>query len=92
MGTTSISKTNLTSRGRSCYLVGEPFCMKPACPHCGSKDTRPSHMDNWVSKFMGLLGLSPYRCRSCLKRFFRWPDSVAAEKTKKKEKEAPPRE
>jgi hypothetical protein len=42
----------------------------PRCPSCGSKDTRRSRRST-LSLLAGIVGLHPFRCRVCRKRFHR---------------------
>jgi hypothetical protein len=39
------------------------------CPMCGSRDVRPSRVNNFIDRFRVKLGLFPFRCRGCTKRF-----------------------
>jgi hypothetical protein len=42
---------------------------QPFCPRCGWHNTRPSHTLNAVDVLVRVLGMRPYRCRSCGNRF-----------------------
>jgi hypothetical protein len=42
----------------------------PECPACGSKDIRHSHINSGADRFRKKLGLHPFRCRGCTRRFF----------------------
>lgn len=42
----------------------------PECPHCGSKDIRISHVYGPIDRLRVKLGLAPFRCRGCTRRFF----------------------
>jgi hypothetical protein len=39
------------------------------CPLCGSKDFRYSHVHTPLDRFRKRLGLLPFRCRGCMRRF-----------------------
>ena len=41
------------------------------CPSCGWMDVRHSMPRSFFDRLVGLIGLVPYRCRSCGKRFYR---------------------
>jgi hypothetical protein len=43
----------------------------PACPVCGSTQTRPSQRRQWRDWSLHLLGGSMWRCRACRERFVR---------------------
>jgi DNA-directed RNA polymerase subunit RPC12/RpoP len=43
----------------------------PRCPNCGWLDVRRSVPHSIFDRLVGLIGLVPYRCRSCGKRFYR---------------------
>lgn len=43
------------------------------CPRCGRNDVRQSIRRSVGDKIMGCFGLTPYRCRACRNRFFRFP-------------------
>jgi hypothetical protein len=40
-----------------------------ACPHCGSKDIRPSRHADRIDRMRRYLGIHAFRCRGCLRRF-----------------------
>ena len=40
-----------------------------ACPHCGSRNLRYSHLSGPVERLASLVGLRPIRCRDCRQRF-----------------------
>ena len=42
----------------------------PSCPKCGRPKVRRSQRDNFTDFAVGYVGLLPYRCRSCLRRFY----------------------
>jgi hypothetical protein len=44
----------------------------PRCPHCGWQDVRPSYHKNALDSALGLFSVSPFRCRSCSHRFYRY--------------------
>jgi hypothetical protein len=46
------------------------LCVSRRCPYCRVNHTRPSrrHSYEWA---LALLLLRPYRCRSCMRRFWR---------------------
>jgi CheY-like chemotaxis protein len=46
------------------------------CPRCGRNDVRPSIRRSVGDKIMACFGLTPYRCRACRNRFFRFPLSL----------------
>jgi len=54
--------------------------MQINCPGCGSKDVRCSRNNGLLWAVLKRMALSPYRCRSCRKRFFR---SVSAAEMKR---------
>ncbi len=41
------------------------------CPGCGWTDTRRSMTHAFLDRLFGLIGLVPYRCRTCGERFYR---------------------
>ena len=41
------------------------------CPNCGWTDVRRSMLHGWLDYLVRLVGLVPYRCRSCGMRFYR---------------------
>ena len=43
------------------------------CPRCGRNDVRQSDRRSVGDKIMACFGLTPYRCRACRNRFFRFP-------------------
>jgi len=43
------------------------------CPRCGRNDVRQSIRRSIGDRVMACFGLSPYRCRACRNRFFRFP-------------------
>jgi len=43
----------------------------PRCPSCGWNDTRRSMPRGILDRFTRIVGLVPYRCRSCGGRFYR---------------------
>ena len=43
------------------------------CPRCGRNDVRQSVRRSVGDKIMACFGLTPYRCRACRNRFFRFP-------------------
>jgi DNA-directed RNA polymerase subunit RPC12/RpoP len=45
--------------------------MTVRCPHCGSRDLRPSRSQGWVEQVCRLLGIVYLRCRDCDERFSR---------------------
>jgi hypothetical protein len=42
------------------------------CPHCDSRNTRPSRLATLLESLLGLLLVFPYRCRACSARFWRF--------------------
>lgn len=44
--------------------------MQRNCPGCGSKDVRCSRANGVMCSILRQMNLTPYRCRSCRKRFF----------------------
>jgi hypothetical protein len=42
---------------------------KAECPYCGSRDFRISHSESTLDRFRKKLGLQPFRCRGCMRRF-----------------------
>ena len=47
--------------------------MQLACPNCGTREVRVSHVQGLAEYLMGLVGISPLRCRRCNRR---WRTSV----------------
>src|SRR5690349_4980632 len=47
----------------------KPIQLSAKCPLCGSKDFRPSHLHSAIDRVRSRLGLLPFRCRGCTKRF-----------------------
>jgi DNA-directed RNA polymerase subunit RPC12/RpoP len=43
----------------------------PRCPECGWMDVRRSMPKGVVDGLVRIVGLIPYRCRSCGQRFYR---------------------
>ena len=43
------------------------------CPRCGRNDVRQSVRRGAGDRIMACFGLTPYRCRACRNRFFRFP-------------------
>jgi predicted RNA-binding Zn-ribbon protein involved in translation (DUF1610 family) len=43
----------------------------PRCPNCGWLDVRRSQPHSFFDYLLRLIGLVPYRCRSCGERFHR---------------------
>jgi DNA-directed RNA polymerase subunit RPC12/RpoP len=43
----------------------------PRCPECGWMDVRRSMPHGFVDGLLRVVGLVPYRCRSCGLRFYR---------------------
>lgn len=41
----------------------------PKCPHCSRFKVRPSHRRGLIDHTLSFLGLPPFRCMACLKRF-----------------------
>ena len=39
------------------------------CPHCGSRDIRASHLSTAMDSVRRRVGLQPFRCRGCTRRF-----------------------
>ena len=50
---------------------------KMYCPSCGWSDIRPSMRRGVVDWVLSRLDLTPFRCRSCRQRFFRFRHSWA---------------
>jgi hypothetical protein len=47
----------------------KPIDSAAKCPCCGSKDFRISYSKSPLDRFRKRLGLHPYRCRGCTRRF-----------------------
>ena len=47
----------------------KPIELSALCPNCGSKDVRSSHVCSGMDRFRKKLGLLPFRCRGCTRRF-----------------------
>jgi hypothetical protein len=47
----------------------KPFEASAQCPHCGSSDVRNSHIHSQMDRLRQRLGLLPFRCRGCTRRF-----------------------
>jgi hypothetical protein len=47
----------------------QPIELSGVCPNCGSRDFRSSHTTSPIDRIRKKLGLHPYRCRGCTKRF-----------------------
>lgn len=45
----------------------------PRCPVCGWTDVRRSMPHGILDRVVRIVGLVPYRCRSCGQRFYRLP-------------------
>jgi DNA-directed RNA polymerase subunit RPC12/RpoP len=43
----------------------------PRCPVCGWMDVRRSMPEGFLDRVVRIVGLVPYRCRSCGQRFYR---------------------
>ena len=43
----------------------------PRCPVCGWTDVRRSMPKGFTDRVVRIVGLVPYRCRSCGQRFYR---------------------
>jgi DNA-directed RNA polymerase subunit RPC12/RpoP len=43
----------------------------PRCPNCGWTDVRRSMSHGFLDQLIRMIGLVPYRCRSCGERFYR---------------------
>jgi DNA-directed RNA polymerase subunit RPC12/RpoP len=43
----------------------------PRCPACGWMDVRRSMPKGFLDGLVRIVGLVPYRCRSCAHRFYR---------------------
>jgi PilZ domain len=44
----------------------------PLCPLCGNRNVHRSHRQGFLENYLlCFLGLSPYRCEACYRRFFR---------------------
>jgi hypothetical protein len=48
----------------------KPIEVSGTCPHCGSKDLRPSYDLSAMDRIRKKLGIFPFRCRGCTRRFF----------------------
>jgi predicted RNA-binding Zn-ribbon protein involved in translation (DUF1610 family) len=44
----------------------------PRCPVCGWTDVRRSRPKGFLDGLVRIVGLVPYRCRSCGQRFYRF--------------------
>lgn len=53
-----------------------------SCPGCGSKDVRCSRNNGILWSVLRRMALSPYRCRSCRRRFFRSVPEVGMQRSK----------
>jgi transposase-like protein len=42
------------------------------CPNCGTRDVRHSHGRSWQDAWHRWFSFSPFRCRSCRARFYRY--------------------
>jgi DNA-directed RNA polymerase subunit RPC12/RpoP len=51
------------------------------CPNCGWMDVRRSMLHGMVDHLIRMIGLVPYRCRSCGMRFYRTQKEVPQETT-----------
>ncbi len=49
--------------------------MPMICPKCNDQDIRRSHR-RWMDFLLGAFGLVPFRCNTCLHRFFRFRASL----------------
>jgi hypothetical protein len=47
----------------------KPIEVEAKCPHCGSRDFRPSYVQSRIDGLRKKMGLIPFRCRGCAKRF-----------------------
>jgi predicted RNA-binding Zn-ribbon protein involved in translation (DUF1610 family) len=43
----------------------------PRCPECGWMDVRRSMPKGFLDRLVRIVGLVPFRCRSCGQRFYR---------------------
>jgi len=43
----------------------------PRCPECGWMDVRRSMPNGFLDGLVRIVGLVPYRCRTCGRRFYR---------------------
>jgi transposase-like protein len=50
----------------------------PQCPRCGWHDVRPSMIRTALDRALSALSLSPFRCRSCGHRFYRFFKRMSA--------------
>jgi len=48
----------------------KPIHQSSECPNCGSRDFRPAHVNSAMDRMRKRLGLLPFRCRGCTRRFF----------------------
>jgi DNA-directed RNA polymerase subunit RPC12/RpoP len=39
------------------------------CEHCGGRDIRRARVQSWSERIQGLVGIYPFRCRECQRRF-----------------------
>jgi len=49
----------------------------PRCPVCGWTDVRRSMPHGFLDSLVRIVGMVPYRCRSCGQRFYRPPQDVS---------------
>jgi hypothetical protein len=49
----------------------------PECPACESQNCRPAHRRNLWERFLGLIGIRPFRCRDCRARFWQFRSLVS---------------
>jgi DNA-directed RNA polymerase subunit RPC12/RpoP len=52
------------------------------CPNCGWTDVRRSMPHGWLDYLVRMVGLVPYRCRSCGMRFYRPQRQISQEPIK----------
>jgi hypothetical protein len=55
--------------------------MKATCPKCGWTNTRRSSRTKLADRVLKLFFLSPYRCRTCLNRFYSFNNSSSRNRT-----------
>jgi hypothetical protein len=63
-------------RASSKFYAGRVYILRmlrnnKVCPNCGVADIRPSGHRNFFEKLLFFVFIVPYRCRICLRRFYR---------------------
>ncbi|HLI83515.1 MAG TPA: hypothetical protein VKV17_06325 [Bryobacteraceae bacterium] len=55
-----------------------PASVMPQCPRCGWHDVRPSMVRTPLDRALSTFSLSPFRCRTCSHRFYRFFKRIGA--------------